>query len=150
MTDIDPSPSDVLAAALSGEEADWARDHLERDVVAWLTTVAPDGRVQSSVISFLFDAGRLYFYSQPETPKVRNLDHSSRVSFHLQSDGYGDHWLTIEGTAVIDRTIPPLDANEPYVAKYTEPHEHWRLDFTETARSFSVPIRIEPTRVRLG
>ena len=72
------------------------------------------------------------------------------MSFHLQSDAYGDHWLTIEGTAVIDRTIPPLDANESYVAKYTEPHAHWGLDFTDTARAFSVPIRIQPTRARLG
>lgn len=150
MTTIDSPAGDQLATALASDEGVWAREHLGRDVVAWLTTVAPDGRVQSSVISFLFDAGRLYFYSQPGTPKVRNLEHSSRVSFHLQSDPYGDHWLTIEGTAVIDRTLPPLDANKPYVAKYTEPHAHWGLDFTDTARDFSVPIRIEPTRVRLG
>jgi hypothetical protein len=72
------------------------------------------------------------------------------VSFHLQSDPYGDHLLIIEGTAVIDPTIPPLDAHERYQAKYGEPHAHWGLDFTQTALDFSVPIRIRPTRVRLG
>jgi hypothetical protein len=30
------------------------------------------------------------------------------------------------------------------------PHEHWGLDFTQTALDFSVPIRIRPSRVRLG
>jgi len=50
----------------------------------------------------------------------------------------------------VDTTIPPLDANEPYRAKYLEPHEHWGLDFTLTALDFSVPIRIRPIRVRLG
>lgn len=150
MAAIEPQSGDPLGDALGRDEGAWAREHLERDVVAWLTTVAPDGRVQSSVISFLFEAGRLYFYSQPDTPKVRNLEHSPRVSIHLQSDPYGDHWLIVEGVGVIDRAILPLDANPGYVAKYTEPHAHWGLDFTETARAFSVPIRIEPMRVRLG
>ena len=37
---------DRLAMALAGDEAAWAREHLETDVVAWLTTVADDGRPQ--------------------------------------------------------------------------------------------------------
>jgi len=55
--------ADPLSVALAGEDAAWAREHLERDVVAWLTTVAPDGRVQSSPISFLRDGADVYFYS---------------------------------------------------------------------------------------
>lgn len=150
MTNNDPLTDGPLTAALARDDAVWAREHLERDVVAWLTTVAPDGRVQSSPISFLHDGADLFFYSQPNTPKLRNIAHSPLVSFHLQSDPYGDHSLIIEGTAVIDVTIPPLDAHERYRAKYREPHAHWGLDFTQTARDFSVPIRIQPTRVRLG
>ena len=144
------SDDDPLRGALRRDDAAWAREHLERDVVAWLTTVAPDGRVQSSVISFLYDDGTLFFYSQPATPKIRNLAHSPHVSFHLQSDPLGDHWLVIEGTAAIDTTIAPMDVNDRYRAKYTEPHEHWGLDFTQTALDFSAPIRIRATRVRLG
>ena len=150
MTEDGPLTDGPLTAALARDDAAWAREHLERDVVAWLTTVAPDGRVQSSLISFLHDGADLFFYSQPDTPKLRNIAHSPLVSFHLQSDPYGDHSLIIEGTAVIDATIPPLDAHELYRAKYREPHAHWGLDFTQTARGFSVPIRIQPTRVRLG
>jgi PPOX class probable F420-dependent enzyme len=150
MTDNGSHADGPLAAALAGDDAAWAREHLEHDVVAWLTTVAPDGRVQSSLISFLRDGADLFFYSQPGTPKLRNIAHSPLVSFHLQSDPYGDHSLIIEGTAVIDGTIPPLDDHERYRAKYREPHAHWGLDFTSTARAFSVPIRILPTRVRLG
>ena len=150
MTDNDPLAGGPLMAALARDDAVWARQHLESDVVAWLTTVAPDGRVQSSLISFLQDGADLFFYSQPNTPQLRNIAHSRLVSFHLQSDPYGDHSLSIEGTAVIDATIPPLDAHERYRAKYREPHAHWGLDFTQTAREFSVPIRIQPTRVRLG
>jgi len=150
MTDDNRLTDGPLAAALARDDAAWAREHLERDVVAWLTTVAPDGRVQSSVISFLHDGADVFFYSRPDTPKLRNIAHSPLVSFHLQSDPYGDHSLTIEGTAAIDTTIRPLDVHERYRAKYHEPHAHWGLDFTQTARDFSVPIRIRPTRVRLG
>ena len=139
-----------LAVALARDEAAWAREHLERDVVAWITTVASDGRVQSSPISFLRDGADLFFYSQPDAPKVRNIEHSAKVSFHLQSDPYADHFLSIEGTAEIDRSIAPMDVHERYRAKYEEPHTHWGLDFTQTARDFSLPIRIRPTRVRIG
>jgi PPOX class probable F420-dependent enzyme len=150
MTDNGPPAADPLSAALARDDAAWAREHLDHDVVAWLTTVAPDGRVQSSLISFLHDGADVFFYSQPGTPKLRNIAHAPLVSFHLQSDPYGDHLLIVEGTAVIDGAIAPLDAHERYRAKYAEPHAHWGLDFTQTARDFSVPIRIRPTRVRLG
>ncbi|MBI3745664.1 MAG: pyridoxamine 5'-phosphate oxidase family protein [Chloroflexi bacterium] len=150
MTDIQPAAGDPLTAALARDDAAWARKHLERDVVAWLTTVAADGSVQSSLISFLYDGADLFFYSRPDTPKVRNIAHSASVSFHLEADPYGDHWLIIEATAVIDPTIAPLDLHERYRAKYAEPHAHWGLDFTQTALDFSLPIRIRPRRVRLG
>jgi hypothetical protein len=44
------------------------------------------------------------------------MAHSPLVSFHLRSGPYGDHWLIIEGTALVNPTIPPLDANDLYVA----------------------------------
>jgi PPOX class probable F420-dependent enzyme len=150
MPDIDRPASGPLAARLARDDAGWARDHLERDVVAWLTTVAPDGRVQTSVIGFLRDGDDIYFYSQPGTPKVRNIEHTPLVSFNLQSDPYGDHFLVIEGTAAVDPGITPMDRNERYMAKYREPHEHWEMDFTETSRQFSAPIRIRPVRVRVA
>jgi PPOX class probable F420-dependent enzyme len=141
---------DPLGEALAREDADWAREHLERDTVAWLTTVAPDGRPQTSVISFLHDGSTIVFYSRPGTPKLRNLAASPLVSFHLQSDPYGDHVLIVEGTAEPDRSIPPSDVHEAYRAKYREPLAHWAMDEAQTARDFSVPIRIRPTRVRVG
>ena len=141
---------DPLGDALARDDAAWAREHLEADAVAWLTTVAPDGRVQSSLISFLHDGPTIFFYSQPDTPKLRNLAAAARVSFHLQSDPYGDHALIVEGTAKIDPSIPPSDVHEAYRTKYREPLAHWAMDEGETARDFSVPIRIRPTRVRVA
>jgi PPOX class probable F420-dependent enzyme len=139
-----------LEAALRRDDAEWAREHLARDVVGWLTTVAANGTPQSSVISFLWEGETILFYSQPDTPKLRNIAGSPLVSFHLQSDPYGDHLLVIEATAAEDRTIPPSDEHPAYRAKYREPLEHWGMGEAETARDFSIPIRITPRRVRLA
>jgi PPOX class probable F420-dependent enzyme len=146
---MSPTPG-PLRDALETDEGAWAREHLERDVVGWLTTVAPDGRPQSSVISFLWDDDSLFFYSRPNTPKLRNIARSPLVSFHLQSDPYGDRVLVIEAIAEIDPSIPPSDEHPAYRAKYAEPLAHWEMDEAETALDFAVPVRIRPTRVRLG
>ena len=141
---------DKLAIALAKVEAAWTREHLETDVVAWLTTIAADGRPQSSMISFLREGPTIFFYSRPDTPKLRNIARSPLVSFHLQSDLYGDHALIVEGIASVDATIPPSDLHPVYREKYREPLAHWGMDEAATAGDFSVPIRIRPTRVRVA
>jgi len=140
----------VLDQAFQRPDAGWAREHLETDVVAWLTTVAPDGRPQSSLISFLRDGPTIFFYSKPDTPKLRNIAASPLVAFNLRSDAFGDHLLTIEGRAAVDPSIEPSDVHAAYRAKYAGALVHWGLDEAETARSFSVPVRITPIRVRVG
>jgi PPOX class probable F420-dependent enzyme len=133
---------------LEREAGDWGREHLAADVVGWLTTVSPDGRPQTSVISFLCDGDTILFYSRPNTPKLRNIAANPLVSFHLNTDTYGDRILTIEGVAAVDTSIEPSDVHERYRAKYREPLAHWRMDEAETAREFSVPVVIRATRVR--
>jgi PPOX class probable F420-dependent enzyme len=147
---VEPTLPDALTTALARDDAAWAREHIETDIVGWLTTVAPDGRPQSSVISFLREGGTILFYSQPDTAKLRNIAASPLVSFNLQSDAYGDHYLTIEGTAAVDATIPPSDQHQAYYAKYLEPHAHWEMHPADVARDFSIPVRITPVRVRVA
>lgn len=141
--------SDVAVAALDGPTGTWARDHLATDIVGWLTTRAPDGRLQSSVISFLWDAGEILFYSRPGTPKLRNIEADPHVAFHLLGDAYGDHGASIEGLARVDPDVAPSDVHPVYRAKYLAPLGHWGMDEGRTARDFSVAIVIRPTRVRV-
>ncbi len=142
--------SDALRVAFQRKDAGWAREHLAGDLVAWLTTVAADGMPQSSVICFLWDGDTIFFYSRPDTPKLQNIARSPLVSFHLQSDPYGDQMLIIEGTAAEDPNVAPSDEHAIYTAKYREPFIHWGMDEAETAREYCVPIRITPRRIRLG
>ncbi|MFN8622311.1 MAG: pyridoxamine 5'-phosphate oxidase family protein [Chloroflexota bacterium] len=140
MATTEPTP-DAEALARSGAQ-------LETDIIGWLTTLAPDGRLQTSPISFLWEDGTILFYSQPDTPKLRNIAAHPQVSFHLQSDPYGDHVLMLEGEARVDPATPPSDVHAAYAAKYREPLAHWGLDVAQTAREFSVPVRIRVTRTR--
>lgn len=122
----------------------------------WPVTIAPDGRVQSSAISFLWEGARegaseggtILFYSKPNTPKLRNVAAHPQVSFNLNSDEYADHVLIIEGTAATEPDCAPSDVHPAYAAKYHGPLEHWEMDEAETAREFSVAVRISPTRIR--
>ena len=125
------------------------REHLAGDIVGWLTTIAPDGRPQTSVISFLWDGEGILFYSKPDTPKVRNIALHPAVSFHLNCDAYGDHYVVVEGTARVVPDEERSDTHPTYRAKYEQPLEHWKMDEKETADEFSVPIRIRPERIRI-
>ncbi len=140
--------SERVRSALAAEQAAWAREHLERDVTGWLTTVAPDGRVQSSPISFLWDGETILFYSKPDAPKVRNIAAHPQVSFNLNTDEYADHMLVIEGLACVDESTRPSNVDPAYSAKHNTALAHWDMDVDKTAAEFSLPIRITPTRVR--
>lgn len=126
----------------------WAAEHLVSDVVGWLTTVAADGRIQSSPISFLWDGRSILFYSKPATPKLRNIAAHPQVSFNLNSDPYADHTLVIEGIAAVDDAALLSDVHPAYAAKYHAPLAHWEMDEAQTAREFSVAVRITPVRIR--
>ena len=134
--------------ALEADSAAWARRHLIEDVVGWLTTVAPDGRVQTSPISFLWDGEAVLIYSKPDAPKLRNIAANPQVSFGLNTDEYGDHILVIEGIAELDAGAPLWSDNPAMVAKFREPLRHWGLDLAETSSEFSAAIRIRPARIR--
>lgn len=125
-----------------------AQARLETDKVGWLTTVAPDGTPQTSVVSFLWDGETILFYSRPDTWKLRNMAGNRRVSFHLNCDDIGNQMVAIEGDAWIDEAAPKSNAIPAYLAKYEEPYRRWDMDPGETAREFSVAVRIRATRIR--
>jgi PPOX class probable F420-dependent enzyme len=145
--ELGPGLADEVRAALEAEDAASAREHLEHDIVGWLTTVTPSGRPQTAVVPFLWDGEGILFYSRPATPKVRNIAARPEVSFHLNCDPYGDQVVVIEGLARIDPSAPRSDEHPGYKAKYHEPLAHWEMDEAKTASDFNVPIRIRPERV---
>lgn len=139
---------DSVRASLAKASADWALRHLAEDIVGWLATVAPDGRVQASPVAFLWDGESVLVYSAPDALKVRNVDAHPQVSFQLNCDDYGDRSLIIEGVAEVDAAAPAWIDNAAMVAKYHGHMAHWNLEEAENSRQMSAAIRIHPTRIR--
>ena len=121
---------------------------LRDDQVAWLVTVAPDGTPVPTPIWFWWDGATILVYSQPDTPKLRHIAVNPRVAVALRTDERADELAVITGGAAVDQTTPAADAHDSYAAKYRAAIERLGYDAAGFAASYSVPIRITPTRLR--
>ena len=121
---------------------------LRDDQVAWLVTVAPDGTPVPTPIWLWWDGATILVYSQPDTPKLRHIAVNPRVAVALRTDERADELAVITGVAAVDRTTPAADAHDSYAAKYGAAIERLGYDAAGFAASYSVPIRITPTRLR--
>ena len=123
---------------------------LERELIAWLTTVTADGRLQSSPIWFLWLEGEFLVFSRDGAPRARNIAANSNVSVHLNSDDKGDGIVTFEGLARLEPGAPPASAVPAYVDKYAAMIAGYGWTPESFSRDYPDPIRIRPTRLRLG
>ena len=121
---------------------------LRDDQVAWLVTVALDGTPVPTPIWFWWDGATILVYSQPDTPKLRHIEVNPRVAIALRTDERADEVAVVTGHAAVDAAAPAADAHDAYVAKYAVAIERLGYDAAGFAASYSVPIRITPTRLR--
>ncbi|HTJ61420.1 MAG TPA: TIGR03667 family PPOX class F420-dependent oxidoreductase [Candidatus Saccharimonadales bacterium] len=126
-----------------------AESRLRREKIAWLTTVRRDGQPQSSPVWFLWRNGEIVVYSKPTTQKVRNVQSNAKVAIHLRDVGEGSDIVSIEGTAEIDESYPPAAAIPGYVTKYRSLIADINMDPESFAKSYSVPVRIRPAKIRV-
>jgi len=125
-----------------------ATRRLHEEVVAWLTTVTPKGMPQPVPVWFLWDGQEsILLYSQPATPKLRNLEQNPKASLHLDGNGRRGDIVVCVGEAHVS-TDPPADQVPEYVAKYTELFKRNNWSAEEFAGDYSVPIRISVRRIR--
>ena len=121
---------------------------LAKEQVIWLTTVSPTGVPQPSPVWFWWDGEAFLIYSQPDKPKVRNIEVHPTVSLHFNTD-FGGHEITIyTGMAVLDNTIPPANQHPDYLEKYREGIATINMTPDSFAQVYAVPIRITPTHLR--
>jgi PPOX class probable F420-dependent enzyme len=130
-----------------------ALELLETSFAAWLTTVNPDGQPQSMPIWFTWDpsvgeGGELLVYGDHRARRNRNLEANPRVSFHISGRSDGEDFVTIEGRARIDPEFPSVGENERYLAKYGETIDRHYGGPAQFGQTYSMPIRITPTRGR--
>ena len=96
---------------------------------------------------FLWDDGSILVYSQPDTPKLRNIAANRRVALHLSDDGRGDDVVILSGRAA-ESDDPPAHELPAYLGKYGELIERNGWTPESFAADYAVPVRIRPTGLR--
>jgi PPOX class probable F420-dependent enzyme len=130
------------------EYGERAARRLREERIAWLTTVSPRGAPQPVPVWFLWDGGSsVLLYSQPDTPKLRNIADNPRVSLHLDGNGRGGDIVVCVGRAAISDD-PSADRVPEYIEKYAELIERNRWTPESFAADYSVPVRIAVSRIR--
>jgi PPOX class probable F420-dependent enzyme len=124
-----------------------AARRLREESIGWLVTVSPGGAPQAVPVWFLWDgAGSMLLYSRPDKPKLRNIAANPRVALHLDGNGHGGDIVALSGRATLSDD-PPADRVEEYVAKYLPLIERAGWTPASFAADYSVPMRIELTRL---
>jgi len=121
---------------------------LKEELVAWLTTVRPDGTPDPNPVWFLWDGETFLIYSQPTAYKFHNLASNPHVSINLNSDAYGGEVAVFTGVATLDPDAPPADQNPEYLEKYRTAIADINMTPESFAESYSRAIRVRPERIR--
>jgi PPOX class probable F420-dependent enzyme len=125
-----------------------AARRLRDDLIYWLVTTGPDGMPQPSPVWALWDGETFLIYSQPDMPKLRNVAARPKVAVHLDGNGRGGDIVIVTGEARIDRSAPPADRVEAYVAKYRDGMRGIGMTPESFARAYPIAIRVTPARLR--
>jgi PPOX class probable F420-dependent enzyme len=123
-----------------------ALERLATDKIAWLTSVTPAGQPQTMPIWFIWVDGEILVYGDHRAKRNANIEANPKVSFHLGDNGSGGDIVVVEGTARIDPDYPAVGDNPAYLAKYGEWIDRWLNGPAVMAQTYSMPIRISPTR----
>ena len=126
-----------------------ALERLTTELIAWLTTVTPEGQPQTMPIWFIWEDGTILVYGQRVAARNRNLRHNPRVSLHLADDGIGDDLVIVEGDAVLDAAAPPSKDHPAYQAKYGGLLERYGWTPEYLSEAYPHPYRITPRRIRI-
>jgi PPOX class probable F420-dependent enzyme len=125
-----------------------AQRRLQEEKVAWLITTSEDGTPQPIPVWFLWDGPSSFLlYSKPGTAKLRNLAERPRVALHLDGNGEGGDIVVVLGAAAVTQD-PPAHEHPAYVEKYAGFIERNSWTPESFAADYSVPVRIEATRLR--
>jgi PPOX class probable F420-dependent enzyme len=124
-----------------------ATARLREDIIGWLTTVTPDGAPRPIPIWFLWDGGRsILLYSRPEKRKLANIAANPQVSLNLDSDGVDADIVICWGEVHVSDD-PPANEVPAYIEKYAERIAALGWTPDSFAADFSVPLRIDLTRI---
>ncbi|WP_433330869.1 TIGR03667 family PPOX class F420-dependent oxidoreductase [Spirillospora sp. CA-294931] len=139
-----------LTAHLEPADRERVEERLRRNLIAWLTSVRPDGQPVSVPVWFLLrEDGTILLYSQPGKQKLRNIEANPKVSFTLDVTDIGRNIVRIEGTIKHAPELAAANEQVDYLAKYTERIGALFETPERFASLFSAPLVITPERLRV-
>src|SRR5580658_7463428 len=110
-----------LTSHLPDDRRAHVEGRLRTNLMAWLTTVRPDGRPDSVPVWFLLrDDETNLVYSQAAKIKLRNVSLKPQVALGLDVTDVDRDVIRVEGTAEHVPGFPPADQVPEYVVKYAE------------------------------
>jgi PPOX class probable F420-dependent enzyme len=137
-----------LTEHLPAERRGHVEARLHGNLMAWLTTVRPDGQPVSVPVWFLLrEDDTILVYSQPNKAKLRNIARNPRVALGLDVTDIGRDIIRVAGTARQVEDIPPADRNRSYVQKYAERIGAMFGTPEQFAALFSSALLVTPTRI---
>jgi PPOX class probable F420-dependent enzyme len=138
-----------LASHLPPGDRERAEARLRSNLMAWLTTVRPDGQPVSVPVWFLMrEDESILVYSQPGKQKLRNIVGNPKVSLGLDVTDIGRNIVRIEGIARQAADQPPANQEPAYLAKYTERIAAMFGTPEQFAELFSAALVITPAKLR--
>ncbi|GAB4461159.1 MAG: pyridoxamine 5'-phosphate oxidase family protein [Anaerolineae bacterium] len=116
----------------------WADERLSASRNYWICSTRPDGRPHAAPVWGVWLDNALYFGTDPQSAKAKNLAANPAVTTHLES---GDEVVIVEGQAETISLAADLAArlDEVYLAKY-------QMKLSEAAESATL-VRISPRAV---
>jgi PPOX class probable F420-dependent enzyme len=139
-----------LASHLPPGDRERVEARLRGNLMAWLTTVRPDGQPVSVPVWFLLrEDESILVYSQPGKEKLRNIVRNPKVSFGLDVTDIGRNIVRIEGIARQAAGQPPANREPAYLAKYTERIAAMFGTPERFAELFSAALIITPAKLRI-
>ncbi|MGX7678522.1 TIGR03667 family PPOX class F420-dependent oxidoreductase [Jatrophihabitans sp. DSM 45814] len=138
-----------LTSHLSPTDRERVEARLRHNLIAWLTTVRPDGQPVSVPVWFLLrEDETILIYSQPGTGKRRNIKDNPKVSLTLDSTDIGRNVVRIEGIIRPANDLAPANEQVAYLAKYAERIEALFGTPEGFAELFSIALIVTPTKLR--
>lgn len=137
-----------LTSHLPDGDRERVEARLRHNLIAWLTSVRPDGQPVSVPVWFLMlDEGTVLLYSQPGKAKLRNIAGNPKVSLALDVTDIGRDIVRVEGVAAEAPDQPPANRQPAYLAKYMERIAALFGSPERFAELFSVAVIITPTKL---
>ncbi|WP_454197780.1 TIGR03667 family PPOX class F420-dependent oxidoreductase [Nocardia sp. Marseille-Q1738] len=121
---------------------------LTQEAIIWLTTVSPSGTPQPNPVWFQWRDEAFLIFTQPGTPKLRNIAADPRVSLNFNSTATGGDVVVFTGTAQVDAAGASASELDAFVEKYTEGLVDIGMTREQFFADYSVPVRIVPDRLR--